>query len=184
MAASNNNIGRKSLWSQVSPSYRLVIGFAIIGVIGLLGQTPKSFLGVQLIWPHAALWGAVGWAAAGLSIRPMLLLCFLGIAQDISFDGPVAVFMIVNLVTYGVAALLGETFDVESDPVNAVMVAATAMFAGFFLLWLLASGTANHGVRVLPRIQEWLLTLLMFVPLAPMFRLGGRPGERKGAGGL
>jgi len=184
MALQGKHIGRKSAWSQVSPTYRLVFGFLVIGVVGLLGQTPKSVFGLQLIWPHAALWGAVGWAAAGLSIRPMLCLCVLGIAQDISFDGPIGVFWLVNLATYGVAAWLGETFDVEGDPVNAVLVAAFAMFAGFFVLWLLASGTANHGVRILPRVQEWLLTLLVFLPFAPLFRLGGRPGGVKGGGGV
>lgn len=184
MSGSGKRIGRKSAWSQVSPSYRLLFGFVLIALIGLLGQTPKSFFGVQLIWPHAALWGAVGWAAAGLSVRPMLLLCLLGIAQDISFEGPIAVFWLVNLATYGVAAWIGETFDVEADPVNAVLVAALAMAVGFCVLWVLASGTADHGVRVLPRLQEWLLTLLLFLPLAPLFRLGGRPGERRRAGGL
>lgn len=172
---------RKSAWSRVQPSARLWIGFALIAIVGLLGQTPKSVFGLQLIWPHAALWGAVGWASAGLSVRPMILLCVLGVAQDISFDGPIAVFWLVNLATYGLAAQLGETFDVENDAVQALMVAAVAMAAGFLVLWLLASGTANHGVRIWPRLQEWALTLLLFLPLAPLFRLGGHPGERIGA---
>lgn len=180
-SGSSVNIARKSAWSRVRPSYRLWIGFGLIALIGLLGQTPKSFFWVQAIWPHAALWGAVGWASAGLSVRPMIMLCMLGVAQDISFDGPIGVFWLVNLATYGLAAQLGETFDVETDAVRALMVAAVSMAAGFIVLWFLASGTANHGVRVIPRIQEWGLTLVLFLPLAPIFRLGGRPGERIGA---
>jgi len=173
---------RKGAWSKVSPTYRMLFGFFLVAIIGLLGQTPKAIFGLQVIWPHAALWAAVGWASVGLSVRPMLLLCVLGIAQDISFEGPIAVFWIVNFGTYGVAALLAETFDVEADPVQALMVAGVSMAIGFIILWILASGTANHGIRVLPRLQEWLFTLILFLPLAPLFRLGGHPGERIGSG--
>lgn len=172
---------RKSLWSKVSPTYRMLIGFFLVGVVGLIGQTPKSIFGIELIWPYAALWASVGWASVGLSVRPMLLLCLLGIFQDISFDGPIAVFWIVNLSAYGMAAWFGEIFDVETDPVQALMVAAVAMATGFFVLWLLASGTADHAVRIFPRVQEGILTLLVFLPIAPLFRLGGRPGDRIGA---
>lgn len=179
--SSRKRIVRKSLWSQISPTYRMLFGFTLIALIGFLGQTPKSVFGLQVIWPHAALWAAVGWASAGLSVRPMLLLCALGIAQDISFQGPIAVFWIVNLVTYGIAAWLAETFDAEADPIKALMIAGLAMGAGVLVLWLLASGTANHSVRVTPLVSQWLLTLLLFMPLAPLFRLGGYPGERIGA---
>lgn len=179
--SSNKRMVRRSAWSQITPSYRLLFGFCFICIIGLMGQTPKSIFDIQIIWPHAALWAAVGWASVGLAVRPMLLLCVLGIAQDISFDGPIAVFWIVNLIAYGIAVWLNELFDVEKDPVKALMVAGVAMGGGFVALWLLASGTADHGVRIFPRVQEWLLTLILFVPLAPMFRLGGLPGNRLGA---
>jgi len=107
MLGSSRRVGRKTMWSRVSPSSRMWFGFLLIAVVGLLGQTPKSIFSVQIIWPYAALWGAVGWASVGLSLRPMLLLCVLGVAQDISFEGPIAVFWIMNLATYGVAALYG-----------------------------------------------------------------------------
>lgn len=111
----------------------------------------------------------------------MIILCLLGVAQDISFDGPIAVFWMVNLVTYGSAAMLSQTFDVEADPLMALMVATVAMGAGFFLLWILASSTADHVVRVWPLIQQWFLTLVVFLPIAGLFRLGGLPGQRVGA---
>ena len=181
MAGSSKSMARKSAWSQIAPTYRMLFGFFFICIVGLIGLTPKSIFGIQIIWPHAALWAAVGWASVGFAVRPMLLLCVLGVAQDISFDGPIAVFWIVNLLAYGIAVWLNELFDVEKDPAKGLMVAAVAMAGAFLALWLLASGTANHGVRILPRIQEWLLTLLLFLPFAPMFRLGGIPGQRLGA---
>lgn len=181
MSGSSKRMVQKSLWSQVSPTYRMLFGFCLVALIGLIGQTPKSIFGFQMIWPYAALWAAVGWASAGMSIRPMLLLCLLGIAQDISFEGPIAVFMIVNLATYGVAVWLAETFDAEADPLKALMIAGAATGVGFFVLWVLASATANHVVKAVPLIQDWMLTLILFLPLAPLFRLGGRPGSRIGA---
>ena len=181
MSRSSKRIVRKSPWSKIPPTYRMLIGFALIAFVGLMGQTPKSIFGIQIIWPHAALWAAVGWASVGLSLRPMLLLCLLGLAQDVSFNGPLAVFWLVNLSAYGVAAWLSETLDADKDPVQALAVAAVAMTVAFLVLWLLASGTANHAVRFIPRLQEWLVTLLLFLPIAPLFRLGGRPGLRIGA---
>lgn len=159
----------------------MLIGFSLVALVGLVGQTPKFLFGVQIVWPHAALWAAVGWASVGMSLRPMLLLCLFGLAQDVSFSGPLAVFWIVNLSAYGVAAWLSGILDVEKDPVQALVVAAVSMAVAFFVLWLLASATANHAVRLLPRLQEWLITLLVFLPIAPVFRLGGRPGMRLGA---
>ena len=172
---------RKSLWSNVQPTYRMLIGFGIIAIVGLLGQTPKYVFGIQIIWPHAALWAAAGWASVGMSMRPMLLLCVLGLAQDVSFSGPLAVFWIVNLSVYGAAAWMSQNFDIDKDPVQALMVASVSMAIGFVVLWLLASATANHAVRFAPRIVEWFVTLVLFLPLAPFFRLGGRPGARLGA---
>ena len=180
MSGSRKRIGRRSFWSKVSPTYRMLIGFAVIAAIGLIGQTPKSIFGIQIVWPHAALWAAVGWASVGMSVRPMILLCLLGLAQDVSFNGPLAVFWIVNLSAYGVAVWASKNFDADKDPVQALLVAAVSMAAAFFVLWILASATANHAVRIIPRFQEWLITLLLFLPIAPLFRLGSRPGERGG----
>ncbi|MEL7130727.1 MAG: hypothetical protein AAGK23_14395, partial [Pseudomonadota bacterium] len=135
MVSRNQIIGRKSSWQRTRPTARMLVGAIIIALIGLVGLTPKTIFGVQLIWPYAGLWGAVGWASAGLALRPMLLLCLFGIAQDVFFVGPIGNFMLVNLITYGVAATLGETLDVETDPVRALMVSAVSMGAGFAALW-------------------------------------------------
>lgn len=178
MANVSRSLARRSKWARTNPNTRLVAGAALIALVGLIGLTPKTVFGLGIVWPYAALWGAAGWASAGLSIRPMLILCVFGIAQDISFASPFGSFMLVNLATYGAAALVGETLDVEADPVKAMLVAAFAMAVGFALMWFMASAKADHAVRVLPRLLEFAMTLLIFLPVAPLFRLGGRPGER------
>ena len=178
MASWSRSLARKSAWSRTNPNTRLLAGAALIAIVGLIGLTPKTFFGFGLVWPYAALWGAAGWASAGMSIRPMLILCLFGVAQDISFVSPIGSFMLVNLATYGAAALVGETLDVESDPIKAMLVAAFAMAVGFAVMWFMASAQADHAVKVLPRLLEFAITLLIFVPAAPLFRLGGRPGER------
>jgi len=178
MASSSKAMARRSSRTRSSPNTRLLTGAALISLVGLIGLTPKSLFGLDLVWPYAALWGAVGWASAGLSIRPMLILCAFGIAQDISFTSPFGSFMLVNLATYGAASLVSETLDVETDPVKAVLVAALSMAVGFTVMWMMASAQADHAVRVLPVLFAFAVTLLTFIPVAPLFRLGGRPGER------
>ena len=178
MASWSRSDIRNSAWARTRPNTRLLAGAALISLIGLAGLTPKSVFGLELVWPFAALWGAAGWASAGLSIRPMVLLCIFGLAQDMSFVSPFGSFMLVNLVTYGAAALVSESLDVEADPVKAMLVAAFAMAVGFTLMWMMASAKADYAVNLLPVILTYLVTLGLFVPVVPLFRLGGRPGER------
>ena len=178
MASWSRSMAEKSAWSRTGPNARLLVGAIIIALVGLIGLTPKSLFGLDLIWPYAALWGAAGWASAGLSLRPMLILCVFGMAQDISYHSPIGSFMLVNLATYGAASLAGGTLDVEGDPTKALLVAAFSMAVGFAVMWFMASATADHVVRLLPILLVFVVTLLLFVPFARLFRLGGRPGER------
>ncbi len=166
---------QSSAWGRTHPNTRLMAGAALITLVGLFGLTPKSVFGIELVWPFAALWGAAGWASVGLSIRPMLLLCVYGLFQDMSFVSPFGSFMLVNLVTYGAASLVSETLDVETDPVKAVLVAAFAMGVGFTLMWVMAGARIDYVASLL---LAYIVTLILFVPVAPLFRLGGRPGDR------
>lgn len=180
MGNARGYVGRKSSWQRTRPSARLLFGVLLISIVGLAGLTPKSIMGVQLLWPYAALWGAVGWASVGLSLRPMIILAGFGIAQDVMSVAPLGSFLLINLVTYAIAATLSETFDVEGDAARAFMVSSVSMAGGFIILWMLASSTADHVVGLAPILGVYLLTLLLFVPLAGLFRLGGRPGEKAG----
>lgn len=181
MLGQRGYVGRKSAWRRTGPSARLVAGALVICVVGLAGLTPKHVLGIEVVWPYAALWASVGWASAGFALRPMLILAAFGIAQDVTFNAPLGSFMIVNLVTYGVAAALSESFDVDGDAGRALMVAVAAMAVGMAAVWALASTAADHAVRVSPLLAVYGMTLLLFIPLSGLFRLGGRPGEKAGA---
>ncbi|MEM6410890.1 MAG: hypothetical protein AAF683_05095 [Pseudomonadota bacterium] len=176
MPSARTYIGRKSSWQRTNPSAQLLVGVMIIAVVGLFGLTRKSVFEVELVWPYAAMWGAVGWASVGLSLRPMVILVAFGLAQDVSFNAPLGSFVLVNLATYAVSAALRETFDVESDPVRAVFAAGAAMACGTFVLWILASSTADHVVQLLPLLTVYLATLILFIPVAGLFRLGDGSG--------
>ena len=180
MGNARTYVGRKSSWQRTRPSARLLVGIMIITLVGLSGLTRKSLFGVEMIWPYAALWGAVGWASVGLAVRPMIVLAGFGIAQDVSFNAPIGSFVLVNLSTYAVAATLSETFDVESDPVRALLVSSVSMAAGIFVLWMLSGGVTEQVALLAPLVSVYLLTLILFVPLGGLFRLGARPGETLG----
>lgn len=180
MLGQRGYIGRKSAWQRTGPTSRLMVGVLIVALFGLTGLTPKSLFGMEIVWPYAGLWAAVGWASAGLALRPMLILAAFGIAQDVTFNAPLGSFLIVHLATYGVAAVLSESFDVEGDAVRALMVAVAAMAVGMVVVWALASSAADQAVRVAPLLAVYVMTLLLFIPLSGLFRLGGRPGEKTG----
>ena len=173
----------KSLWSRTGPTPRLVFGAFAIAAVGLLGLTPKEIFGVSVAWPHAALWGAVGWGRVGLSFRPMLILILFGLMQDIAFHAPLGCFVIVNLLTYGASAAIAGTFDVDNEPVVGI-VAPVLLFSGaFILLWLLASILQDHAVRFAPLFVAGLTTGGAYAVGQKVFALGRRPGDVAGGGG-
>ena len=180
MAGSSLKRRPRSLWSRTGPTYRLLFGVFAIASIGLLGLTPKSLLGIQIAWPYAALWGAVGWGRVGLSLRPMFFLILFGFVQDVSFNAPLGCFVIINLTVYGMSALISDTFDVNSEPLIAVLSPAVMLGAAFFLLWAMASILEDHPVRAMPLITSLLMTGLGYALTQKMFDLGRRPGEMAG----
>jgi len=172
---------RPSLWSHTGPSGRLVFGVFLITVVGLWGLTPKTVFGVVLAWPHAALWGAVGWGRVGLSMRVVALLIVFGLLQDITFNAPLGCFVIVNLIVYGLSTAAASTFDMKQDTLMSFIVPAGLFFVGFFVLWILASSFADHAVRVMPLLAYMLATGLTYVLVADLFDLGRRPGTLSGS---
>ena len=169
-----------SLWSQSGPNARLAFGVLLIAVIGLFGLTPKTAFGLMLAWPHAALWGAVGWGRVGLSLRPMLALVVFGVLQDVAFYAPIGSFVIVNLLVYGASAAVSDQYDISSDPVLNWIAPGALLFAGFLCIWLIASSVADHAVRLLPLMADFLVTLALYYVLRILFELGRRPGEYAG----
>lgn len=169
-----------SAWSRTGPTARLLAGAAVIAMIGLAGLTEKSLFGTPLPWPHAALWGAVGWGAVGLSFRLMAVLAVLGLAQDIAFTAPLGCFVLINLAVYGLSAAANDQVEIESDPLLVWLVPSALIAAGFGALWLVASSVAGHAVQVWPLLLSFLSTLGLYFLVANVFRLGRAPGRREG----
>lgn len=172
----------KSAWSKTGPTARLTVGAVIIAMVGLFGLTEKSVFGVSIPWPHAALWGAVGWGMVGLSLRPMLVLVVLGFAQDIAFVAPLGCFVLVNLAIYGLSAAASDQVDIESDPLLVWLVPTALTTAGFGAVWIIASSVADHAVQMWPLFLSLLSTLGLYFLVSGLFRLGRAPGETAGQG--
>jgi len=172
MAGLRVSARQASMWSRTGPNARLVFGAFVIAVIGLVGQTPKSVFGFELIWPHAALLGAAGWGMAGLSLRPMLILMALGLAQDIGLEAPLGCFVLVNLAGYGLSAMAAETLELENDPMLAIIVPALVLAASFLILWLISSAVAGYPVTFRPLVGAYVTTLALWYVSARLFDLG------------
>ncbi len=171
-----------SLWSRTGPTLRLVVGAVLIAAIGLLGLTEKTLFGVTVPWPHAALWGAVGWGMVGLSLRPMLALTLLGFAQDIAFVAPLGCFVLVNLSIYGLSAAVSDAIDPETDPFLSWLAPIALTAAGFLGLWIIASSVADHAVQAWPLLLAYFSTVGLYFFVGGIFRLGRAPGEPAGQG--
>lgn len=182
MASNARRLHRKSLWSSAGPLARLVFGAFLIMTVGILGLTPKTFFGLSIMWPYAALWGAVGWGRVGLSLRPMILLILFGLAQDITLNAPLGCFVIVNLSVYGLSAAVADSVDLKNDPILSVVAPAVLLLIAFVLVWALASLLQEHPVRFVPLIKSLLITGLGFAVCHKAFDLGRVPGNVMGAG--
>lgn len=173
----------RSLWSQTGPTPRLLFGAFVIGVVGMLGLTPKEVFGVSIAWPYAALWGAVGWGRVGMSIRPMLLLIVFGLIQDVTFHAPLGCFVILNLVSYGASSLIADTFDVMNEPLIAILSPVILFCGAFLLLWLMASTLEDHPVRIVPLMASLMTTGIIYAIAQKIFNLGRLPGKISGQAG-
>ncbi|MEL6245380.1 MAG: hypothetical protein AAFQ21_05785 [Pseudomonadota bacterium] len=172
---------QRSVWHRTGPTARLAVGLIAIGLVGLFGLTEKSLFGISAPWPHAALWGAVGWGAVGLSLRPMFALVLVGFAQDVAFTAPLGVFPLINLGVYALSAAVSDTYDIDTDPIMN-WLAPLALFAiGFVALWVLASSVADHAVQMAPLALSFFSTAGVYFAVSGLFRLGRRPGETAGS---
>jgi hypothetical protein len=180
MASSKLARKQKTLWSQSGPTPRLIFGAAIIAIVGVLGMTPKSLLGIPLAWPFAALWGAIGWGRAGLSLRPMSLLVLFGLMQDIVSNAPLGCFAMINLLVYGISALIADQTDGMRDTLVAIVGPVVLLIVAFLLVWGFASITSDHLVRTWPLLTSFVVTGLVYAFASRMFDLGRRPGESPG----
>ena len=180
MPASSAARRKQSLWAKAGPTPRLLFGSFLIAVVGLFGLTRNDIFGLSFAWPHAALWGAVGWGRVGLSIRPMLILIVFGMVQDVTFHAPFGSFEVINLMTYAASTAIAGEFDVTNEPLIGIASTVLLFSGAFLLLWLMASTLEDHPVRILPLVAAMLTTGLLYALIHRLFDLGRRPGEVSG----
>ncbi len=180
MARSSSSRRRRGLWAKTGPTPRLLFGAFVIAVVGLFGLTPKDLFGLSFVWPHAALWGAVGWGRVGLSVRPMILLIAFGLMQDVTFHAPFGCFVVLNLMVYGGSAMIAETFDVMNEPLIALVSPVLLLSGACLLLWFMASTLEDHPVKILPLVAAFLTTGVLYSLVHRAFDLGRRPGALEG----
>lgn len=168
-------------WEGARPRTRLLIGALVVSLIGLAGLTPKSIMGVPLVWPYIGLIAAVGWGRSGFGFGPMMFLILFGFAQDAS-QAPWGSHGLANLLTYGLSALVTQTFDTERTPMMGFVLPVLTLFSGILLVWIVASISSGHLVRVLPVLTAYFATLIVHMLIAPLFDLGVRRGVNGGVG--
>lgn len=171
---------RKSIWSGLAPSARLAFGAFIIALVGAIGMLPREAFGFAIAWPFAALWGAMGWGRAGLSVRPMVLLLLFGLMQDIISNAPLGCFAVINLAVYGLSAFITDQTDGMRDALVAAAGPAFMLATAFLMVWVFASVTTNQPVRSSPILMSVISTGLVYIAAYRMFDLGRRPGEPPG----
>lgn len=163
-------------WEGARPRTRLAFGAVFVIVIGMVGLTPKSLFGLPLAWPYLGLIAAVGWGRSGIGFAPMALLLLFGFAQDAS-QAPWGSHGLANLLTYGLAAMVTQMADTERSPILSFVLPVVTLFVGITLVWLVASISSGHVVRVTPLLTAYFATLVVHMVIAPLFDLGIRRGS-------
>ena len=160
-------------WEAARPRLRLLIGALVVPVIGMVGLTPKSFFGVPLAWPYVGLIAAVGWGRSGIAFGPMVLLVLFGFAQDAS-QAPWGSHGLANLLIFGLSAMVHQMFDTERTPFLSFILPVVTLFSGIALIWIVASISSGHIVRVTPLLTAYFATLVVHMLIAPLFDLGAQ----------
>lgn len=161
-------------WASTRARVRLIVGSAIVILIGLAGLTPNVMFDIALSWPYAALIAAAGWGRSGLGFGPMVALIAFGIAQDITSDAALGVHALVNLLTFGFSALVSQTFDIERSQGMAYGLPVVSIGLGVMMIWTLASVSSGFIERVVPMLAVFLSTVLVHIIIGGVFDLGIR----------
>lgn len=163
-------------WRRTGPGRRLLAGLGALLLIWFLGLIQTGLTGLSLPWPFVLLVAAVGWSRRGLSLRPMMAIVVLGLAQDLSHAAPFGSFAIAGLATYALHAGIIRSLDVERDPVLSAAMPFLSLTAGVILIWIVASNVAGHAAELATLAASWLATLLLYAIVHPMLDLNTRSG--------
>lgn len=167
-------------WENARPRSRLGVGVCVVILIALVGMTPKSFFGLPLAWPYIALIAATGWGRSGLGFGPMVFLVLFGFAQDAS-QAPWGSHGLANLLTFGMSAMVAQMADTERNPILSFLMPVFTLLFGITLIWMLASVSSGHVVRVTPVLTAYFATLVAHMLISPLFDLNARGSVGNGA---
>jgi len=169
-------------WENARPRTRLIVGTIVVAIIGLVGLTPKTFFGVPLAWPYVGLIAAVGWGRSGLGFGPMIFLVAFGFAQDAS-QAPWGSHGLANLLVFGFSAQVSKMVDTERTPLLSFALPVVTLFFGIALVWLTASISSGHLVRITPMLTAYFATLVAHMLISPLFDLRAHRRMTSGVAG-
>ncbi|MEL7103244.1 MAG: hypothetical protein AAGL97_11895, partial [Pseudomonadota bacterium] len=100
-------------------------------------------------------------------------LLFFGFAQDAS-QAPWGSHGLANLLTYGFSAMVTQMADTERTPLLSFALPVVTLFFGITLVWLTASISSGHLVRITPMLTAYFATLVVHMLISPLFDLRAR----------
>ena len=157
-------------WDKMGRTGRMLVGTAIIVLIGFVGICYAAPLGIQYLWPIAGIWAAIGWGASRASMRPVLALILVGLMMDLSQGAPLGCWPAIQLIGYLVSSAfrtrtLTDTTGVFRALGDVAAFAATFFFAG----WII--GGYLGGMATQDLLGNFLTTGLLYFPMRSFFLL-------------
>ena len=144
---------KPSTWGRTGSTARLIIGAIFVLFVGYIGVVFIAPTGLDVFWPYAPLWAAVGWGASRLSFRPAGALALLGLIMDF---------------------LTASIFRQQALTDKTGVIRFFGDVSGFVLSFMFARwlmGSYLGGVETREIIGGFLSAALLYYPLRPLFRL-------------
>ena len=161
---------KPSAWSRTGSTARLIIGAIIVIIVGYAGVVFIAPTGLDIFWPYAPLWAAVGWGSSRLSFRPAAALVVIGIVMDLVADAPIGCWSSILLVAFLTASIFRQR--ALTDKTGIIRFAGDV--SGFVLSFLFARwlmGAYLGGIETRDIIGGFLSAALLFYPLRGLFNL-------------
>lgn len=157
--ASDFVLGRH-LWPLV-PTLTVVVAI-------LLTVLPYGFSRGIFTTPAFALIPVFFWATYKPDLLPIPVVFALGLGQDFATAGPVGLWAIVFLLTYGVT--LWQREQIEGQPLRVQWLGfAAATAVGLLAGWFLASVYFSRFITPLPSLTQAATTVFIFPLIAWLF---------------
>lgn len=161
---------KPSAWSRTGSTARLIVGTLFVLLVGYVGVVFIAPTGLDVFWPYAPLWAAVGWGAGRLSFRPAVALGVIGLAMDLVNDAPIGCWSSILLLAFLTASIFRQR--ALTDKTGVIRFAgdvASFILSFLFARWLM--GSYLGGVETRDIVGGFLSAALLYYPLRPLFRL-------------